>query len=74
LENKGFQSRENRQNSFSTRISRTDGEEWKIEFISWYNNFDLTELLEKTTKINRPIFLLRRKENNGNLSGMSLPV
>jgi len=33
----------------------------KFEFIGWYNNFDLDQPLERATKINRPITLLRRK-------------
>jgi len=33
----------------------------KFEFVGWYNNFNLAELLENATKINRPITLLRRK-------------
>lgn len=33
----------------------------KFEFIGRYNNFDLNQPLEKATKINRPITILRRK-------------
>ena len=33
----------------------------KFEFLGWYNNFDLTQPLEKATRFNRPITLLRRK-------------
>jgi len=33
----------------------------KFEFLGWYNNFDLTQPLEKATKFNRPMTILRRK-------------
>jgi len=33
----------------------------RFEFIGWYNNFDLTQPLEKATKFNRPMTVLRRK-------------
>jgi len=33
----------------------------KFEFVGWYNNFDLDQPLERATKIDRPITLLRRK-------------
>jgi len=33
----------------------------KFEFVGWYNNFNLAELLENAKKINRPMTLLRRK-------------
>jgi len=33
----------------------------KFEFLGWYNNFNLAELLEKAKKMNRPMTLLRRK-------------
>jgi len=33
----------------------------KFEFVGWYNNFDLTQPLEKATKFNRPMTILRRK-------------
>ncbi|MGC9345843.1 MAG: hypothetical protein ACP5ER_03510 [Candidatus Bathyarchaeales archaeon] len=33
----------------------------KFEFVGWYNNFNLAKLLENTTKLNRPMTLLRRK-------------
>jgi len=33
----------------------------KFEFVGWYNNFDLTQPLEKTTRFNRPMTVLRRK-------------
>lgn len=33
----------------------------KFEFVGWYNNFDLDQPLERATKFNRPITLLRRK-------------
>lgn len=33
----------------------------KFQFLGWYNNFDLTQPLEKATRFNRPITLLRRK-------------
>lgn len=32
----------------------------QFEFIGWYNNFDLTQPLEKATRFSRPITLLRR--------------
>lgn len=32
----------------------------QFEFIGWYNNFDLTQPLEKATKFSRPTTLLRR--------------
>lgn len=32
----------------------------QLEFIGWYNNFDLTQPLDKATKFSRPITLLRR--------------
>jgi len=32
-----------------------------FEFVGWYNNFDLTQPLEKATKFNRPMTILRRK-------------
>lgn len=33
----------------------------KFEFVGWYSNFDLAEPLEKTTRFNRPMTVLRRK-------------
>jgi len=33
----------------------------KFKFLGWYNNFNLTESLEKAKKINRPMTLIRRK-------------
>jgi len=33
----------------------------EFEFVGWYNNFDLTQPLEKATKFNRPMTLLRRR-------------
>ncbi len=33
----------------------------KFEFIGWFNNFDLTQPLEKAMKFNRPMTVLRRK-------------
>jgi SAM-dependent methyltransferase len=32
----------------------------QFEFIGWYNNFDLNQPLDKATRFNRPITLLRR--------------
>lgn len=32
----------------------------QLEFIGWYNNFDLTQPLERATRFSRPITLLRR--------------
>jgi len=32
-----------------------------FEFLGWYNNFDLTQPLEKATKFNRPMTILIRK-------------
>ncbi|MDH5481285.1 MAG: class I SAM-dependent methyltransferase [Candidatus Bathyarchaeota archaeon] len=33
----------------------------KFEFVGWYNNFDLTQPLEKAASFNRPTTLLRKK-------------
>lgn len=33
----------------------------KFEFLGWYNNFNLKEPLEKATKINRPMTMLKKK-------------
>jgi SAM-dependent methyltransferase len=33
----------------------------KFEFVGWYNSFDLTQPLEKATRFNRPITVIRRK-------------
>ncbi|HVP92620.1 MAG TPA: class I SAM-dependent methyltransferase [Acidobacteriota bacterium] len=33
----------------------------RFEFVGWYNNFDLTQPLEKATRFNRPMTVLRRK-------------
>ena len=33
----------------------------RFEFLGWYNNFDLAQPLEKSTRFNRPITVLERK-------------
>ena len=33
----------------------------RFEFLGWYNNFDLAQPLEKATRFNRPMTILRRK-------------
>ncbi len=32
-----------------------------FEFVGWWNNWDLSQPLEKVSKVNRPIILVRRK-------------
>ena len=32
----------------------------RFDFIGWCNNFDLSKPLEKTTRFNKPMILLRR--------------
>ena len=60
-ENKVFETERVNKVIFPQEFLELVGRNGKFEFAGWYNNFNLAEPLEKATKINRPITLLRKK-------------